>query len=70
MLNSIRKQKKLYLDHLKDTTITNKNKYKSYRNQLQKILRTAKTAYFREKCKEYKQDSRKLWKLIHEILNK
>ena len=68
MLQSIQKQKKLYLEQLSDTTKT--NKYKAYRNQLQKILRKAKITYFREKCKEYKQDSRKLWKLIHAILNK
>ena len=42
----------------------------AYRNQLKKIMRKAKITYFREKCKEYKQDSHKLWKLIHSILNK
>ena len=68
LLHSIQKQKKLYLEQLSDTTIT--NQYKTYRNQLQKILRKAKISYFREKCNEYKQDSRKLWKLIHSILNK
>ena len=68
LLQSIQKQKKLYLEQLSDTTIT--NKYKTYRNQLQKILRKAKITYFREKCNEYKQDSRKLYKLIHSILNK
>ena len=68
MLQSIQKQKKLYLEQLSDTTKT--NKYKAYRNQLQKILRKAKITYFREKCKEYKHDSRKLWKLIHAVLNK
>ena len=68
LLRSIQKQKKLYSEQLSDTIIT--NKYKSYRNQLQKILRKAKITYFREKCNEYKQDSRKLWKLIHSILNK
>ena len=68
ILNSIRKQKKMYLEQLHDTTTT--NKYMAYRNQLQKVLRKAKTSYFREKCKEYKQDSHKLWKLIHAILNK
>ena len=68
MLQSIQKQKILYLEQLSDTTKT--NKYKAYRNQLQKILRKAKITYFREKCKEYKQDSRKLWKLIHAVLNK
>ena len=37
---------------------------------MQKILRNAKVTYFREKCNEYKQDSHKLWKLVHSILNK
>ena len=68
ILNSIHRQKRLYLDQLRNSTIT--NKYKSYRNCLQKTLRKAKIAYFKEKCKEYKQDSRKLWKLIHDLLNK
>ena len=68
ILNSIRKQKRLYLAQLRDSTIT--NVYKSYRNCLQRTLRKAKTTYFKEKCKEYKQDSRKLWKLIHDLLNK
>ena len=68
MLQSIQKQKKLYLEQLSDISKT--NKYKTYRNQLQKILRKAKISYFREKGREYKQDSRKLWKLIHAILNK
>ena len=68
MLQSIQKQKKLYLEQLSDTT--KMNKYKAYRNQLQKILRKAKITYFREKCKEYKHDSHKLWKLIHAVLNK
>ena len=68
MLQSIQKQKKLYMEQLSDISKT--NKYKAYRNQLQKILRKAKITYFREKCKECKQDSRKLWKLIHAILNK
>ena len=68
MLRSIQKQKSLYLEQLHDTTTT--TKYKNYHNQLQKILRKAKTSYFREKCKEFKQDSCKLWRLIHSILNK
>ena len=56
------------MEQVSDTTKT--NKYKAYRNQLHKILRNAKVTYFREKCNEYKQDSCKLWKLIHSILNK
>ena len=68
ILTSIQRQKKLYLEQLHDTTKT--EKYKTYRNSLKKILRKAKTDYFTNKCKEYKNDSRKLWKLIHSIINK
>ena len=68
ILTSIRRQIKLYLEQLRDTTKT--EKYKTYRNSLQKLLRRAKTDYFKNKCKEYKNDSRKLWKLIHSIINK
>ena len=68
LLRSVQKQKELYSEQLSDPTIT--NQYKAYRNLLQKILRKAKITYFRDKCNEYKQDSRKLWKLIHAILNK
>ena len=65
---SIAKQKKLY-----KMTIHGKcnpqplEKYKAYRNMLQRIKRHAKTHYYRSRCKKFKNDSRKLWNLINNI---
>ena len=70
LINSIRKQKKLYLKqlHLSDPDST--NKYLRYRNVLKKLLRHSKLDYFNNKCLEYKQNSRKLWQLINQVINK
>ena len=68
ILHNIQKQKKLYAEQLNDTTKL--TQYRVHRNKTKRDIRVAKINYFREKCREYKQDSRKLWKLIHTILNK
>ena len=68
--NSIRKQKKLYLKQLHSSDPNCTNKYKSYRNVLKKLLRCSKLDYFNNKCLEYKQNSRKLWQLINQVINK
>ena len=70
LLNSLRKQKRLYLDQLKAKTDVSTNRYKTYRNVLQKTLRSCKLRYFTNKCAEYKQNSRKLWQLINQLINK
>ena len=65
---SIAKQKQLYTKTLK-----NKNdpvvqeKYKHYRNTLQHVKRKAKVYYYRSRCKEFKNETRKLWGLINTI---
>ena len=68
--NSIRKQKKLYLKQLHSLDPDCTNKYISYRNVLKKLLRHSKLNYFNNKCLEYKQNSRKLWQLINQVINK
>ena len=70
LLNSLRKQKRLYLDQLKAKSDVSTNRYKTYRNVLQKTLRSCKLSYFTNKCVEYKQNSRKLWQLINQLINK
>ena len=37
---------------------------------LKKLLRRSKLDYFNKKCLEYKQNSRKLWQLINQVINK
>ena len=68
--NSICKQKKLYLKqlHFSDPDCT--NKYISYRNVLKKLLIHSKLDYFNNKCLEYKENSRKLWQLINQVIHK
>ena len=68
LLQNIQKQKKLYIEQLNDTAKS--SQYIAHRNKTKQDIRKAKITYFREKCNKYKQDSRKLWKLIHSILNK
>ena len=46
------------------------HKYKTYRNVLKKLLRHSKLTYFNTKCLEYKQNSKKLWQLINQVINK
>ena len=46
------------------------NKYRTYRNKLQQILRKTKENYYQTKCKEYKGNLSKLWKVINKITHK
>ena len=46
------------------------NKYKAYRNTLQKAIRYCKSQYYLNKCIEYKNNSRKLWNLINSKISK
>ena len=68
--NSIRRQKKLYHLQLHTSDPNDIRRYISYRNTLKKLLRRSKLSYFNKKCIEYKQNSRKLWQLINQVINK
>ena len=68
--NSIRRQKKLYRIQLHTSNPNDISRYISYRNTLKKLLRRSKLSYFNKKCLEYKQNSRKLWQLINQVINK
>ena len=70
LINSIRRQKKLYRMQLHSSDPTATTKYISYRNVLKKLLRHSKFSYFNNKCFEYRQNSRKLWQLINQVINK
>ena len=44
--------------------------YKDYNNTLHKTLRKAKIVFYKDKCKEFKTQTKKLWRLINEIAGK
>ena len=70
LINSIKKQKKLYLKQLHSTDPDSVSRYITYRNVLKKLLRQSKLIYFNTKCLEYKQNSKKLWQLVNQVINK
>ena len=62
---SIDKQKQLYRKTLnKEATEKDNIKYKTNRNTIQRVKRKAKMTYYQGKCKEYKNETRKLWNVI------
>ena len=71
LLKCTQKQKKLY----KATLLSQNNEkvhniYKTYRNNLTKILRKAKELHYQIKCIEFKNNTKKLWQMINRICNK
>ena len=68
---SINKQRKLYQNSIqfgaKEKDIT---KYKKYRNMLTKLKRFTKISYYRSKCHEYKNNTKKLWNLVNSCIGK
>ena len=65
---SLCKCKKLYcafLDNKSDQG--DESKYRAYAKLLQCLKRQVKVTYYREKCRTYKHNTRKLWGIINEI---
>ena len=53
-----------------NATPDKEKEYKLYRNCLTKIKRKAKVDYYTEQCYNLKSDTKKLWQLINNIINK
>ena len=68
IMKSLSKQRQMFKAHLKGDVST--FNYRKYRNNLQSIIRLSKRRYLHDKCSEYRQDSRKLWRLINELIKK
>ena len=68
IMRSLNKQNQMFKAHLKGDVST--FNYRNYRNNLQKIIKFSKNKYLHEKCNEYRQDSRKLWRLINDMTRK
>ena len=70
ILRSLRQQKQLYKEMLLSKTDVSTFRYRSYCNCLQKRIRSNRQHYLHDKCKEYRQNGRKLWQLINRIIGK
>ena len=65
---SIEKNKRLYNKSLKCPSRL--IAYKTYKSTLRKIIRRVKSTFYKDKCKEFKTQTKKLWRLINEIAGK
>ena len=66
-----RNNKKLYLETLrKDCPISTVEKYKTSRNLLNRLKRSAMKQYYFTKCTEYRDNTTKLWQVINQTIGK
>ena len=67
-MKNLAKQWQMFKANLKGDVST--FNYRQYRNNLERIIRLSKRKYLHEKCSEYRRDSKKLWRLINDIIKK
>ena len=71
ILRSINTQKKLYTRTLKSNAIERDiTKYKTYKKNLDKLKRSEKISYYHSKCSDFKNNVKKLWELINQVIGK
>ena len=71
ILKSVSTKLKLYQKSIrKNATMQDKEKYKEYRNALQKVIRSAKIKYNHDKSVECKSNTKELWKHINTVIGK
>ena len=71
ILRSINIQKKLYTRTLKSNAIEHDiTKYKTYKKILDKLKRSEKISYYHSKCSDFKNNVKKLWELINQVIGK
>ena len=65
------KKRTLYNQFLKErSNMTKKKKYIEYRNCLQQVLRKSKKLYYANLCATHKNNTRRLWGIINEVVKK
>ena len=70
LLRSIHTRNKLYKAYLKNPSIQNKNKYKTYRNRLTNIIRASRKSFYSEKLNKVKSNMKTTWEIINDLIGK
>jgi len=74
MTRGLRKSSKfkqrLYVKFLKRRTKKNEENYKRYKNMFTKLTQRAKKLYYSEQIQTHKNDTKKTWKILKEIIGK
>jgi hypothetical protein len=68
--NSIKCKNKLYRIYMKTKSLVDHKRYKMYRNKLHHLLRSSERRYYQELLGYNKDNLRKTWMVIKEIINK
>ena len=67
---AIKNKNKLYIKYRKHKTSSNLNCYKQYKAEFCKIMKRAERTYYEESFLKCKQNLKKSWSLIKEVINK
>ena len=70
LLKSINKKNKLYKYHLQSPTSEKLQKFKTYKNKLNMLIRKSKRMFFFKKFEKSKNDMKKTWNAINDIIGK
>ena len=70
ILKSIRKKNLLYKKFLKSPCEHNNNKFKYYRNKLNRVIKIAKRNHISNCIEQSKMDCKKTWKIINDLIKK
>ena len=70
MKKSIAWKNKLYIKQRKCPTSENISKYKIYKTNLNRLLKIVERQHYQEIFKQHKNNARKLWSVIKEVINK
>ena len=71
LMKCFTKQRTLYKSSLrKQASLNEIDRYRSYRNKLKEVIRRAKEHYYRAKCQEFRQNTKRLWKLVNKLTHK
>ena len=68
--NISKEKQKLYLKKLNNASPENINKYKTYRNKLNNVMRRAERAHYTRLMVVHKGNMNKSWEVIKEIIGK
>ena len=70
LLNSIKRKNKLYKQYLKFPCTETEMRYKQYKNKLTHLLRISERTYVTSYLEEHKDNLKKTWKIVNEMLCK
>ena len=70
LIKSITVKNKLYKKFLKERNSPTEQKFKSYRNKLNHLLKIAKKRYFAMKLESAKSDLKHTWRILNDLIRK